>query len=307
MGKLNGKGDLSAAEIAFFSPALIISIFVVVRHGFSRQAGWLYLCILSILRLIGSSCTLYAETQNDNSTSLQEAAAITSAVGTAPLLLALLGFLERVNQGMGQKGFSKIIFRALRLVGVVALVLAIVGGTDESKTNLSSISTGHDLMEAASIIFMVIYLSLAALTIIHLTRKSHVVQGDQKLLYAGLAALPFLLVRVIFTIIVSFAKSPHSDFYFRNVNVWAESFMQFLMEVIVVILFAIAGLMTPKQADRDANKNIEIISGPNADRVHEMESGRAAAPPSQRQEYQQPRSLGDYRPSRMIRNAISSR
>ena len=310
MGQLDARGDLSAAAVAFFAPALIISLVVVARHGFSRQAGWLYLLGLSILRLIGASCILYIETQNDYSESLLICAAITSAVGTAPLLLALLGFLERIHWGMGGHGFSSKIFMPLHLGSILALVLAIIGGTYESSnSSASEMSTGRSLMEAASFVFLVIYLSLTGITVLTQRRKSYMLSTEHKLLYAGLAALPFLLVRIIFTVIVSFSK-PGSDFYFRNVDVWASAFMQFLIEAIVVALFIAAGLMTPKQVVKQSERqehDYEIVSGPNPNRVRDMENGRAQQQPQPQARYEQPRSLGDYRPSRLVRNAISGR
>jgi hypothetical protein len=124
MGNLNPQGDLAAAQVAFFGPALVISSFIVFRHGFSRRLGWLYLVLLSILRIIGGSVTLYSETQDDYSTSLVIAAAITSAIGTAPLLMALQGILSRVNEGLReqQRNINKYLFTLLSLFLVAALV-----------------------------------------------------------------------------------------------------------------------------------------------------------------------------------------
>lgn len=84
MGGLEPKGDLAIAEIAFWSPALIIGIAITIKQGFTNGASWIYLVTLSILRLIGASCTLYSETQNDYSESLLQAAFITSAIGKFP-------------------------------------------------------------------------------------------------------------------------------------------------------------------------------------------------------------------------------
>lgn len=303
MSSLDAKGDLAAVEIAFFTPALLISIAVVIRHGFAKQLGWLYLVILSLLRLVGGSVVLYMETQNDYSSGLLTTAAITSAVGTAPLLLALLGFLERINEGMAGKGVNTQIFRFIHLASLVGLILAIVGGTDESGSEPSS--TGRSLMKAASILFLAMYLALCGVTLLTFHRRTHIFPSEKKLLYAGLAALPLLLVRIIYTVIVSFS-GPGSDFYFKDVNVWAESFMQFLMEAVVVTLFVTAGLMTPKKQKTAA---VPVSSyketGADGSRVQNMESGYAPPPVSQPPRPQ--RSLGDYRPSRLIRDAVSGR
>lgn len=75
MAPLTPKGDLAIAEVAFFSLALILSAYVVIRHGFNRQLGWLYLIILSLLRLIGASCSLYIEVNNSTNVGLYDTTA----------------------------------------------------------------------------------------------------------------------------------------------------------------------------------------------------------------------------------------
>lgn len=81
MGDINSRGNLAIAEIAFFAPAFVVGIAINFKQGFTGGVSWIYLVTLSILRLIGASCTLYMESQNDYSQSLQETAFITSAIG----------------------------------------------------------------------------------------------------------------------------------------------------------------------------------------------------------------------------------
>lgn len=81
MSALNSHGDLAIAEIAFFSPAFVVGVAINFKQGFTGGVSWIYLVTLCILRLIGASCTLYMETQNDQSQSLAETAFITSAIG----------------------------------------------------------------------------------------------------------------------------------------------------------------------------------------------------------------------------------
>jgi hypothetical protein len=314
---LNPKGDLSAAELAFFSPALLIGVYIIVRHGFSRRLGWLYIVLLSILRIIGASCTLYMETNNDYTASLLETAAITSAVGTTPLLLALMGFLERINQSMDQEGLSPTVVRPIQLLAVVGLVLAIVGGTYEAPpTTANQLKAGRDLMEAASIIFLCIYLALAAIAVYTQFRIRWVVTTERRLLLAGLLSLPFLLVRMIYTVCAGFSK-PGSTFYFQDVNVWAQAFMQFLMEAIVVSLYIFAGILTPKvvrqepaQGTKDPEGDVEMNRPVGQEtgyaRFSEQQQQRQGARP-QFQRPREQRNLGDYRPSRLILSAIRDR
>lgn len=317
MSPLTPKGDLSAAQVAFFAPALLIGLVVVLRHGFSRQAGWVYIVILSILRIIGAGCTLYINTQHDYSTSLLTAAAITSAIGTAPLLLALLGFLQRVNDHMSAKNIPTVPFRAVSLVSLAALIVAIVGGVKESHSNPSSIQTGRNLLSIASVLWLAMLLILAAATTFTFFYRSHVLPAERKLVYVGLASLPFLLVRIIYTVIVAFAH-PGSDFYFSNTNIRAEAFMQFLMETIVITLFIVAGLLTPKVESittgtaLQGQKDADVRFGSDPESATGLEAGNnpynsSAQHYQEQQHYRESRpqkSLADYRPSRMIRNAL---
>ena len=162
---LDSHGILAAIELAFFAPAIGLSIWIVLRHGHSRKLGWFYLVLLCLLRLIGAICTLVSEASHNYSVGLLTTIAVTNAIGTAPLLLALMGFMERMHDGMERKAIPLIVFRPLHLISLVALVLAIVGGTDESSNKLSTFHTGRKLLVTAAFIFLAIFLSLAAITL----------------------------------------------------------------------------------------------------------------------------------------------
>lgn len=243
---LDNHGILSAVEIAFFAPVLLIAIFICVRHGFNRRLGWFYILTLSLLRLIGASCLLYAEVNNDNNKSLISAYYVCSSIGTAPLLLALMGFLTRINDGMDHKGLSQKVWRPIAIISLAALVLAIVGGTEQGSSKPSDITLGHKLNESAACLFMAIWAALTGITAITFMRISHVRSIERKLLYACLASIPFLLVRVIYAVAVSFSHDKSSPLYQYNVNVYVSAFMQFAMEAIVVVFYVTAGLLTPE-------------------------------------------------------------
>lgn len=260
---LNSHADLAAAEIAFYAPALCLSLFVCYRQGFSKNLGWFYLVLISILRIIGASCTLYIVTQKNLSPGLLETVAITSAIGLAPLLLVLLGFLERIHQRMGTKGLPLYVFRPIHLVSLVTLILGIVGGVDKSEADTQQ--TGTTLIKVASILFLVIYLSLAAISILTATRKSHVQYAEHTLSLISIIVLPFVLVRVIYTVTVSFGTSG-SIFNAVSPNVWIQAFMMFCMEAICVTLYVCAGILTPKQTalETHSSKSIDHESGSHA-------------------------------------------
>ncbi|KAF2483137.1 hypothetical protein BDY17DRAFT_310198 [Neohortaea acidophila] len=312
MGVLNPKGGLAAAELAFFAPAFCVAAYVVFRQGLSRQLGWIYLNMLSLLRLIGASCLIYAEVHSDYSDGLLETAAITGAIGTAPLLLVLMGFLERVHAHMlERKGVNHFLFKALHYGSLGALVLAIVGGVNISSTDdlaSSGYKTGKACMEAASILFLSFYLTLAGITIYTQSRVQYVVPEERKLIIAGLAALPLLMVRILYTVLVSF--DINSDFFFRSVNVYVEAFMQFTMEALVVIFFIIAGLLTPR-VEKTSKHAANTYVAPSIGEV-ECEAKSPVNVQSRPYDREMPEqhekpefNLFDYRPSKLIRTAIA--
>ncbi|KAF2724208.1 hypothetical protein K431DRAFT_282056 [Polychaeton citri CBS 116435] len=246
---LTPKSDLSIAMLVFYCPALVLSSFIIFKHGLKRQLGWFYLVLLSLLRVIGSSTSIYMAVNNDYSSGLVETSIITSAVGTAPLISALLGFQNRVHDGMEPHGVSPSAFRMIQLLVLPGIILSIVGGTKLDDTDASDVHTGLDCLKASSIIFLVLYLVLAVICCYAIMRVRWVRDEEKPLMRACVLSLPFLLVRIVHTVCAGFSQ-PGDFFYFGNANVWAEAFMMFAMEAICVSLYAFAGLKTPKMEEK---------------------------------------------------------
>lgn len=110
---------VSVVEIVVYVPALLLSLIVCNRHGFSRSSGyvnlesrhcdqtktlihadqleshrWYYTFTLSLIRIIGDVLLLL--TYSNTSTGLLIAAVIFDHIGLTPLLLATLGMLSRL-------------------------------------------------------------------------------------------------------------------------------------------------------------------------------------------------------------------
>ena len=47
MPTLNTRGKIAAAEIAFYAPIAVISLVLIFRYAFRRDAGWFFLFIFS--------------------------------------------------------------------------------------------------------------------------------------------------------------------------------------------------------------------------------------------------------------------
>lgn len=91
---LDSRGDLAAVVLALWCPLFLVALWVVRRHGFGRQAGWIFIVFLAAIRITGSSMELASESMPQ--TWLIVASAILQSVGLSPLLFALLGILSQV-------------------------------------------------------------------------------------------------------------------------------------------------------------------------------------------------------------------
>ena len=92
---LSPSESLNIAILAIFSPLLLLTLFVIFRHGIHRQSGWIYLSIFCLIRIVGGALGIAAET-NPRNTSDLEWSAILGSIGLSPLLLASLGLLKRM-------------------------------------------------------------------------------------------------------------------------------------------------------------------------------------------------------------------
>ena len=48
MPKLDTRGDIAAATIAFYVPVAAITLAFTIRYGLRRDAGWLFLYIFAL-------------------------------------------------------------------------------------------------------------------------------------------------------------------------------------------------------------------------------------------------------------------
>ncbi|KAF2457651.1 hypothetical protein BDY21DRAFT_30704 [Lineolata rhizophorae] len=275
---LDQNGQLAAVVVAYFGVTFILSVFVCVRHGFARQQGWFYLALLSAVRIASGACEIAGE--QDRDVSVLIAAGVLGSIGLIPLLLAALGLMTRVNDGMEDHHRMKPrYFSIMHLIGLVTLILSIYGGVkmgdSDNPANGGDDDESSKYRKVVSILLLVLYLLIVGLTVLCTIRLRHAFPGDRSLVFAVLAALPFLLVRVIYSIIVAFSNIG-SDFYILDVNIWAKAFMQYTMEFIIVAFLVAAGFATDK-----VKKAAVGEAGPQylpmGSRRHEGHSGQAQA------------------------------
>ncbi|KAK9426857.1 hypothetical protein V1505DRAFT_382142 [Lipomyces doorenjongii] len=70
MSKLTSHGYIAIVELIIYTIALVTSTVSCLRYGFKRQAGWIYLSIFCILRLLASALVIVVEKSSEPSTGM---------------------------------------------------------------------------------------------------------------------------------------------------------------------------------------------------------------------------------------------
>jgi hypothetical protein len=243
---------ISIAEICVYVPIFFLTIIILFRHGFKRQSGWIYLAIFCLIRIIGGIFKIESASHPYSITDL-EWGTLLSSVGLSPLLLASFGLLKRItdlvthtlpsdpeagNQTQmnfaGKRGLrpgglvgnivakrvnatskrSRII-QFTQIPVVVGLALCIVGGT-----NTSDISKGRTFTKAGLVIFLAAYVLLAALLAVTVRDVGELPRGENRLYWVLVAALPFLGVRLLYSLIALFGHD--SRFAIAGGDPWIQ-------------------------------------------------------------------------------------
>ena len=152
-------------EIVVNAFHLVGGIYLCVKHGISRAAGFRFIVILALARLIGSSMLL-ATLSDATNQSLYTGWAVTKSFGLGPLILMLVGLLSRtfdwINRG-GSIVLPPLVIRLVQLLMLVAVVLAIVGGTpSEYSTDATSIIVDYNTMSKVGMALMILVVVIAA-------------------------------------------------------------------------------------------------------------------------------------------------
>ncbi|KAL8720860.1 MAG: hypothetical protein Q9225_002339 [Loekoesia sp. 1 TL-2023] len=258
---------LAIAELVFYAPALILSGFVNVRHGFRHELGWFYLVLLSIIRLVGNSMDIAANSENN--VDLFTGAAILNGVGLSPLLLAMTAMLKRVNKDLLPGPLERIL-NLIRIPILVTLVLTAYGSSKlYGEVSPSDYKHGENIARAGIIVLLLSFGLLTLITAFSFPHRRQIRTGESVMLYAVAVSVPFILLRLIYSTLVYF--DTHSKtFNLTGGNIWARAFMSVVEEWITVILYITAGLMAPKIAQGEKEMQMSVLR-------HDQESGTKPA------------------------------
>lgn len=103
-----------------------------------------------------------------------------------------------------------------------------------------------------------VYLTFLAGLALVMTHMRHVLDNDRRLVYACVVSVPFVVVRLAYSLALAFKHS--GDFSTFAPNVYVKAFMQVLMEFVVAAIVIAAGLVTDR-VPRGAVKDVSSDEG----------------------------------------------
>ncbi|KAJ4321450.1 hypothetical protein N0V94_002883 [Neodidymelliopsis sp. IMI 364377] len=253
----HSSDSVPLVELIFYIPLALLSIFVCIQHGFHRSSGWIYALILCTVRIIGSICHFVSD--NNPSVSLLRTVVILDSVGLSPLLLATLGLLSRYVDFVNAKSaptFTTRHFRLIQLVLLVGMILAIVGGTNTTVSANGSyqIPTSSKI---GVILYVVGFIGITLMFLMSAPRASIIPDKERRIPLAIALALPFILVRLVYSVLSVFLHS--HLFSVATGSVPVRVCMAVIEELIVVAVYVLLGFYVDKM---DAASTGSIASRP---------------------------------------------
>jgi len=240
---LSYRNGVSIAELVVYVPSLAIAAFLAFRHGFGRNSGWLFLIIFCVARIIGPAMQL-ATINAPTSQALYTGSTILQTIGLSPLQLAAIGLLSRVLESINKTRHTLVNTKVLKFVELlitVALILGIVGGIDASDnletTGVYKLGTKS---KVATALFVVSYVAIVIITIITSFSISHAEPGEKRILLAVAISLPFLLIRLVYSIMSGLAGDKHFNLITGSVTILLC--VALIEEFIVVVIYESVGL-----------------------------------------------------------------
>ena len=180
---------------------------------------------------------------------------ILQTIGLSPLMLATLGLLSRISESIIRNGhrtlFSGHVLKGIELLTLVGLILGIVGGINATSSleTTGKYSPGAD-SKVGIALFIVSYVLIVIGTIVASFSMPHVEPGEKRILIALAVSLPFLAIRLVYSIMSILAHVHKFNSFEGSVTVLLC--MALLEELAVVVTYEIVGLTlkaVPKQQD----------------------------------------------------------
>jgi hypothetical protein len=127
---------------------------------------------------------------------------------------------------------------------LIALILAISGGTDQASSDLAEHGTGKTETHAAIILFLLIYIATCLLWVVTVRDLHKMESSQRRIFFCVFLALPLIAVRLLYSLISDFGHSPRFSLIDGDIKI--QIVMATIEEFAVVCLYTILGLLTPR-------------------------------------------------------------
>jgi hypothetical protein len=128
-------------------------------------------------------------------------------------------------------------FRLLQLLITVGLILCIVGGT--SSTSSAGVYQPQTTTKAGVVLYLIAFTALGLIAAVTTHWLSNAPSDEKRLVWAVIIALPFILVRLIYSLISIFSHNHHFNLVSGSVVILVV--MAVLEEMAVVSLYLVIG------------------------------------------------------------------
>ncbi|THV06103.1 hypothetical protein K435DRAFT_744432 [Dendrothele bispora CBS 962.96] len=204
---LDLRGQIAAAELAFYVPIVAVAFFYTVRYQFEKDAGFFFLLFFALSRLTQGILIVAGENVQPAVVGLFIAAYDLFPCGLALLDLAFIGFLGLAGQhSYSEYSRTMWYFRIGGLVAVVALALSIAGGILGTPVNPDN-DTGLLLRRIAAGVYGGAWVVLVLLTFMCWSYRFTMRHYRRTLLTGVAIALLPLAVRTAYAILQAWSSS----------------------------------------------------------------------------------------------------
>ncbi|THH27486.1 hypothetical protein EUX98_g6707 [Antrodiella citrinella] len=260
---LDVRGYISLALLVIYMPILLTSVFLVWRHGIQKQTGFIFLFVLSLVRIIGSVTHIVAEQSSNPSTGLIECYSILENVGLSPLMMATLGFLTTVGRGVFEDPMqARAGMQFFTAFASTSMIITVIGGVDlASATSQSDVNKATTFRHVGCTLFLALFIMIFLLHLCFWVEVKKVMPQRRKMLIGISAALPFLLVRVVYSMLSGYSpisipsttpvQNSLSKFSSTNGSWQWYLVMSVAAELITVITYLILGVALPVSQEYD--------------------------------------------------------
>jgi len=215
---------------------LILGFVVCLRHGFKRTSGWIFILILSVIRIAGAICQLL--TYDNPTEGLIKATLILDSVGIAPLLLAVLGVLSRlvdwINASMKDPKINSKVFRIMQLVIGISLILGILGVTSPKSQAADGTFIPPTVSKVGIVLNIIVFIVITIIFVVSLPHGSAVPGPERPLRVYIPIALVAIAIRLLYSTLCIFVHD--STFSLFDGSIAANVLMAIVEEFFVAII-----------------------------------------------------------------------